>query len=97
MKNLLFVWVVERITLPETNIAPENGWLEDVFPIGKAYFQGLLLLVSGRVYFVMPKTLASLKNVMSSWWCLLLGEASEIPLPFAMVSIMMEGRPNGFK
>ena len=20
-------------TLPETNIAPENGWLEDVFPI----------------------------------------------------------------
>ena len=28
-------------TLPETNIAPENGWLEDVFPIGKAYFHGL--------------------------------------------------------
>ena len=27
-------------TLPETNIAPENGWLEGVFPIGKAYFQG---------------------------------------------------------
>ena len=28
-------------TLPETNIAPENGWLEYYFPIGKAYFQGL--------------------------------------------------------
>ena len=28
-------------TLPETNIAPENGWLECYFPIGKAYFQGL--------------------------------------------------------
>ena len=28
-------------TLPETNIAPENGWLEDYFPFGKAYFQGL--------------------------------------------------------
>ena len=28
-------------TLPETNIAPENGWLEDVFPFGKAYFQVL--------------------------------------------------------
>ena len=27
-------------TLPETNIAPENGWLEYYFPIGKAYFQG---------------------------------------------------------
>ena len=28
-------------TLPETNIAPENGWLEYYFPIGMAYFQGL--------------------------------------------------------
>ena len=27
-------------TLPETNIAPENGWLEYYFPIGEAYFQG---------------------------------------------------------
>ena len=29
-----------EITLPKTNIAPENWWLEDVFPIGNAYFQG---------------------------------------------------------
>ena len=29
------------ITLPETNIAPENGWLEDDFPFGMACFQGL--------------------------------------------------------
>ena len=36
-------------TLPETNIASENGWLEDEFPFRKAYFQVLLLLVSGRV------------------------------------------------
>ena len=28
------------ITLPETNIAPENQWLEDYFPFGKPYFQG---------------------------------------------------------
>ena len=36
------VWVGKLInTLPETNIAPENGWLEDYFPIGEAYFQGL--------------------------------------------------------
>ena len=28
-------------TLPETNIAPENGWLEYYFPIGEPYFQGL--------------------------------------------------------
>ncbi len=25
---------------PETNIAPENGWLEYYFPFGMAYFQG---------------------------------------------------------
>ena len=31
----------ESDTLPETNIAPENGWLEYYFPIGEAYFQGL--------------------------------------------------------
>ena len=29
------------VTLPETNIAPENGWLEDEFPFGKVYFQVL--------------------------------------------------------
>ena len=27
-------------TLPETNIAPKNGWFQYYFPIGKAYFQG---------------------------------------------------------
>ena len=37
------------VTLPETNIAPENGWLEDYFPFGMAYFQGLWLLVLERV------------------------------------------------
>ena len=40
------------LTLPETNITPENAWLEDYFPIGEAYFQGRLLLVSGRVSFL---------------------------------------------
>ena len=32
-----------KTTLPETNIAPENGWLEYWFPFGMAYFQGLCL------------------------------------------------------
>ncbi len=31
---------METITLPETNIASENWWLEYYFPFGKAYFQG---------------------------------------------------------
>ena len=35
-------WWYLTFTIPETNIfAPENGWLEDEFPFGKAYFQGL--------------------------------------------------------
>ncbi len=38
-------------TLPKTTIAPENGCLEFYFPFGMAYFQLLLLLVSGRVNF----------------------------------------------
>ena len=38
--------LMAEITLPETTIAWENQWLEDVFPFGIAYFQGL---VSERV------------------------------------------------
>ena len=39
------------ITLPETNIAPENGWLEyDCFLVGPGPFSGVnLLLVLGSV------------------------------------------------
>ncbi len=36
-----------RLTLPETNIAPENGWLEDDFPFGKPYFQVLCYFHGG--------------------------------------------------
>ena len=34
-------------TLPETNIAPENGWLEYKFPFGVVYFQGLYVKLAG--------------------------------------------------
>ena len=38
-------------TLPETNIAPKNGWLEyDPFLLGFGLLSGAGLLVSGRVY-----------------------------------------------
>ena len=34
-------WLSRDYSLPETNVAPENGWLEDVFPFWvSAYFQG---------------------------------------------------------
>ena len=29
-----------KTTLPETDIARENQWLQDEFPFGKPYFQG---------------------------------------------------------
>ena len=34
-------------TLPETNIAPENGWLEYSFPFGMAHFQVLYYFQGG--------------------------------------------------
>ena len=46
-------WQDERtfkLTLLETNTAPENGWFEYYFPFGKTYFQVLAAtLVSGSV------------------------------------------------
>ena len=40
----------KKTTLPKTNIAPTK-WMVGIqaFPIGEAYFQGRLPLVSGRV------------------------------------------------
>ena len=38
-KRSLAVILHPKCTLPETNIAPENEWLEDEFPFGMAYFQ----------------------------------------------------------
>ena len=42
-------WVLGSDTLPETNLAPENGWLEDdPFLLGFGPFSGALLVL-GRV------------------------------------------------
>ena len=41
MVYLDFVDMFTHGTLPETNIAPKNGWLEYYVCIGEAYFQGL--------------------------------------------------------
>ena len=38
-------------TLPETNIAPKNGWLEYYFPIGMAYFQGRAVSFREGIFF----------------------------------------------
>ena len=39
------------ITLPETNVAPENGWLEDEIFFWEGLFLGAML-VSGRVMII---------------------------------------------
>ena len=41
--------ILDVVTLPETNIAPKNEWLEDEFPFGKAYFQGWAASFRGYV------------------------------------------------
>ena len=40
----------ERYTIPETNIAPKNGWLEYHFPIQEAYFQGRTVSFREGIY-----------------------------------------------
>ena len=41
-----------NITLPETNIAPENGWLgDDPFLLGRPIFRGYVSFREGTVFF----------------------------------------------
>ena len=65
--NLVFV----RFTLPKTNIAPENGWLEyDRFLLGWPTFRGELL-VSGSVSKIFLEGLLTVRchRVYYSQWC----------------------------
>ena len=39
--SILYVNHTAYNTLPKTNIAPENGWLEYYFSLGEPYFQVL--------------------------------------------------------
>ena len=40
------------ITFPKTNITLENGWLEDCFPFGMAYFQRLCYTFREGIFFL---------------------------------------------
>ena len=58
------------ITLPETNIAPENGPLEKEIPIGNHNFQGLCLFQGWYMFsFGNPKSKPSLLWVGSRSKC----------------------------
>ena len=48
------------MTLPETNIFAENGWLEDEFPFGMAQFQGLCYFPGG--YQLIFENVGSISN-----------------------------------
>ena len=49
-------------TLPETDIAPENGWLEDEFPFGMAQFQGPTVSFRGCISGSYGADLGAAKN-----------------------------------
>ena len=53
-----------RFTLPETNIAPKNGWLEYYFPIGKAYFQWQTISFREGIIPITPR-----KSAPTFFWC----------------------------
>ena len=54
-----FFWGEDDITLPETNELPlKMDGLNTTFLLAIAYFQGLLLLVSGRVVVIFCRWLA---------------------------------------
>ena len=66
------IWVWFRFTLPETNIFGEKWCLEyTTFLLGFGLFSG-----ANEVFFGGFPT----KNVMSSWWSLLLGSGTTQPL-----------------
>ena len=65
------LWVMGYVIVPWTivwskplkfSIAPENGWLEEYFPFGMVYFQGLYVkLPAGKGYFMNIKEIPA-------WW-----------------------------
>ena len=65
-----------KATLPETNIAPGNQWLEDEIPFGMAHFQGLLLFVSGRVFSGSGRLFCCRWMASTKEWCLVHGGIS---------------------
>ena len=46
---------------PKFNIAPENWWLEDYFPIGKVTFQGQVVTREGMSVFIL--------FIFLDWFC----------------------------
>ena len=51
--SMCFGFVQAEKCTPETNIAPENGWLEDYLPFGIADVQGLCSFQGGYFVFVL--------------------------------------------
>ncbi len=50
---------VEVFTLRDTNMAPEDIWLEDEFPFGARPIFRCKLLVSGRLYTIYQRNITS--------------------------------------
>ena len=56
-ERVFIVFHALRLTLPETNIAPENRPLEKEIPIGNHHILGWAILVLGSVSWGVLKTL----------------------------------------
>ena len=76
---------IDLVTLPATNIAPENGWLEYQFPFGMAYFQVRTVSFRECTYIYLVSWI-SFDKATSSWTRVqLLATIPQIPgsAPFA--------------
>ena len=62
-ENWWYSRLVFASTLPETNIAPENGWLEEEMSFWDDLFSGAML-VSGRAYY--PAIIGISKNIANA-------------------------------
>ena len=49
--SAIFLKKMTTPTLPKTNVAPENGWLEDYFPVEMAPFLGDMFVFRGVCFF----------------------------------------------
>ena len=67
LNSCLFTLTLQETTLPESNIAPENGWLEYEFPFWDGLFLGAML-VSGSVTYPTKREVRKIMNSKVPLW-----------------------------
>ena len=67
LNSCLFTLTLQGTTLPESNIGPENGWLEYEFPFWDGLFLGAML-VSGSVTYPTKREVRKIMNSKVPLW-----------------------------